>query len=652
MTDQSTETAPKGAAVEIPLDRLTLSPLNPRRGDGHTDIDALEASLRTCGLLQNLAGIRDADGSVAIVAGGCRLRALKRIAEEDALDPATVRVPVVLAADETEALRWAGAENLVRRSFHAAEEIRAFAQMAEAGAAPETIASAFGATVRHVKGRLRLAGLPEPILAALAEDRITLDIAAAYTVTEDPARALAVFEEIDGTYLSGYPREIRARQTSEACRGDDRLAAFVRREAYEAAGGAVREDLFGEEVYFEDGALVARLAEEKLAEAAKAMEAEGWAWVSHGLAHFDYEAIAGRVYPDAPEIPDEDAARYDALSEAIESGAATAEEEAEFEALQAACDVEIYTGAQKAVSGVHLTIGHRGALDVSRGIVREEELDAAIEAGLVQRVEKRRQPASERAGEKPLYSGALAADLGIVRTAALQAALLAKPALALDFLTFVLTERLGVGTNPVGLSTDPPKNALEEDPGLVLPEALAGDEALHAPLRGVEAAAAFAAFRERPKRQKNAMLTAAIARLVGTKLALGETNPMAERLAAEAGLEVRAVWTPTEAFFSRLPKARLLEIYDAVMQKPSGRAQLEKQKKGDVARWLHLIFTEDAKGPTLTGEQRERMRAWLPDGMAPMPAEPGEAEITSTGDTAEEDTGGEHDAEPVVAAAE
>ncbi|MEM8759463.1 MAG: hypothetical protein AAGE83_03945, partial [Pseudomonadota bacterium] len=277
---------------------------------------------------------------------------------------------------------------------------------------------------------------------------------------------------------------------------------------------------------------------------------------------------------------------------------------------------------------------------------------AAIEAGLVPRVEKRRSPAAEKAGEKPLYSGALAADLAVVRTAALQAALLAKPALALDLLAFVLTQRLGVGTDPVGFSTDPPKNALEEDPGLVLPEALIGDEALHAPLRGVEAAAAFSALRKRPKRQKNAMLTAAIARLVGTRLALGETNPMAERLAAEAGLDVRAVWTPTEAFFSRLPKARLLEIYDAVMQKPSGRTQLEKQKKGDVARWLHLIFTEDAKGPTLTAEQRQRMRAWLPEGMAPLPAEPGGAETALTHDVADEATVGTNDADPVVAAAE
>ncbi|MEM8625614.1 MAG: ParB N-terminal domain-containing protein [Pseudomonadota bacterium] len=331
MTDHATETARTGAAVEIKLDRLTLSPFNLRRGDDHADIDALAASLRICGLLQNLAGIRESEDKVAIVAGGRRLRALQCIAEGDGLDPTKVRVPVVLAADENEARRWAGAENFVRRPLHAAEEIRAFAQMAEAGAAPETIASAFGATVRHVKGRLRLAALPEPILTALSEDRITLDVAVAYTVTDDPARALAVFQEIDRTYLGGYPREIRPRLTSDACLEDDRLAAFVGREAYEAAGGAVREDLFGKEVYFEDGALVARLAEEKLAEVAQAMEAEGWAWVSHGLAPFDYVAIAGRVYPDTSEIPEEDAARYDALSEAIESGAATAEEEAEFE---------------------------------------------------------------------------------------------------------------------------------------------------------------------------------------------------------------------------------------------------------------------------------------------------------------------------------
>ena len=617
MTDHATETAPTGAAVEITLDRLTLSSLNPRRGGDHADIEALSSSLRTCGLLQNLAGIRDSDGSVAIVAGGRRLRALKRIAEEDGLDPVTVSVPVVLATDESEALRWAGAENLVRRPLHAAEEIRAFAQMAKVGAAPEIIASAFGTTVRHVKGRLRLAGLPEPILVALAEDRITLDVAAAYTVTDDPARALAVFGEVDGTYLGGYPREIRARLTSDACRQDDKLAACVGRVAYEAAGGAVREDLFGEEVYFEDGELVARLAEEKLAEAAAELAAEGWAWVSHGLEPFDYDAVRGRVYAETPAVPEEDAARYDDLAEAIDGGAASAEEEAEFAALQAAYDREVYTPAQRTVAGVHLTIGYRGEIEASRGIVREEELEAAIEAGLVP-VDRRRPSTKERAGEKPPFSGALVADLCVIRTAALQSALLAKSALALDLLTFALTEELAVGTDPLGLSTDAPKNARDEDPGLTLPELLASDRAPRSPLRGAAAAEAFASFRAKPKRQKNASLTAAVARLVSAKVTLEEANPLVEALAREAGLDVRAVWTPTEVFFKRLSKAQLLEIYDTVMQKPSGRAQLEKQKKADVAHWLHLIFAEDPKGPTLSPEQRARMKAWLPVGMAPL----------------------------------
>lgn len=56
---------------------------------------------------------------------------------------------------------------------------------------------------------------------------------------------------------------------------------FIGREAYEAAGGVVREDLFSarEGDGTADGVLVERLVQEKLAAAALAIEQqEGWSW--------------------------------------------------------------------------------------------------------------------------------------------------------------------------------------------------------------------------------------------------------------------------------------------------------------------------------------------------------------------------------------
>lgn len=75
-----------GMIRNIPLSQLDLSPLNPRRNVTDEDITALADSIRTAGLLQNLAGIETETGRVEIVAGGRRLRALFQIADESGND--------------------------------------------------------------------------------------------------------------------------------------------------------------------------------------------------------------------------------------------------------------------------------------------------------------------------------------------------------------------------------------------------------------------------------------------------------------------------------------------------------------------------------------------------------------------------------------
>jgi len=71
---------------------------------------------------------------------------------------------------------------------HPADEIIAYKKSVELGALEDQIAKAFGVTVRHVKGRLKLAGLAPVILDALRADEITLDVAAAYTLTDGRSR--------------------------------------------------------------------------------------------------------------------------------------------------------------------------------------------------------------------------------------------------------------------------------------------------------------------------------------------------------------------------------------------------------------------------------------------------------------------------------
>lgn len=234
-------------AEQHSLASLTLSPLNPRQEVAAAELDALTASIRTLGLLQSLAGQRQEDGSIAIVAGGRRLRALTALAAEQGADPANLMVPVIVTERSDIAHAWASAENVVRAPLNAAEEIRAFGTMQAAGQGADAIARAFGTTLRHVKGRLKLAHLPAVILTALEAEDITLDMAQAYAIADDPAQAEAVYDALKDNTWGHSAHEIRARLTQDSTDGTNRIARFVGRDAYEAAGGAIVEDLFGEE---------------------------------------------------------------------------------------------------------------------------------------------------------------------------------------------------------------------------------------------------------------------------------------------------------------------------------------------------------------------------------------------------------------------
>ena len=179
----NTDTA--AAVIEyVPLADLYLSDLNPRQEADPEGIALLAQSIVTCGLVQNLAGLRDDAVRVGIVAGGRRLRALALAVETD---PSLALVPVRLAPTALTAQAWANAENSAREALAPADEIRAYGRMRDAGALAPSIAKAFGVTEAHVYRRLKLADLPAPVLDALAAGQINLATATAFTVSNDEA---------------------------------------------------------------------------------------------------------------------------------------------------------------------------------------------------------------------------------------------------------------------------------------------------------------------------------------------------------------------------------------------------------------------------------------------------------------------------------
>jgi hypothetical protein len=101
------------------------------------------------------------DGSVQIVAGGKRLRALQKLAAEGWHRTADQRridyVPVQITEDPLVAQAWAGAENTARSALHPADEIRAYAALRLTGISPGTIARTYAVTESQVHRMLKLA---------------------------------------------------------------------------------------------------------------------------------------------------------------------------------------------------------------------------------------------------------------------------------------------------------------------------------------------------------------------------------------------------------------------------------------------------------------------------------------------------------------
>ena len=131
---------------EIPLNRLALAPENVRKTPPDAQADAeLKASIAALVLLENLvvrADNPDDDGTerCAVVAGGCRLKAMQALVEDDVFDP-DHPVPCLVQSGDVAPGEISLAENVVRIAMHPADQVVAFAKLTEAGQSVAAIAS-------------------------------------------------------------------------------------------------------------------------------------------------------------------------------------------------------------------------------------------------------------------------------------------------------------------------------------------------------------------------------------------------------------------------------------------------------------------------------------------------------------------------------
>ena len=196
-------TAGQPGPTEIPLDRISRNPGQPRRRFDAAELATLTASVREHGILQPILVTETIDG-YRLVAGERRLRAAREAGLE--------RIPAVVRhLDDRTQLEIALVENLQREDLDAIEAAHGFRRLVdEFGFSHEDIAARVGRARSTVANTLRLLDLAPVIQEAVADRRIS----------EGHGRALGGLSVEHQEHVLGavIEQELSVRQTEELVR--------------------------------------------------------------------------------------------------------------------------------------------------------------------------------------------------------------------------------------------------------------------------------------------------------------------------------------------------------------------------------------------------------------------------------------------------
>lgn len=631
---------PSQQMLLVPLSRLRPSRRNVRKTAGPS-IEALAASIERVGLLQNLTVTLPTDGEhYEVVAGGRRLAALKLLAKKRRLAK-DWDVPCLLVADSS-ARTASLTENVQREAMHPADQFEAFAALVAEGRPVEDIAADFGVTPLVVQRRLKLANISPRLMADYRADTVSLDQLMALAVTDDREAQEAAFYEAPEWQRS--PAALRQRLTEREIGADHALVRFVGLDAYTAAGGGIRRDLFADDdtgTTLTDAALLERLVRDKLESLAEPVRAEGWAWVE-AVPHLSpterqafQSAPRERREPTAREsrrmedlqgrIARTDAALEEAYDADDEDKAETLHQRrealaAELETVQS--QLSGHAPEVRAMAGVIVTLNREGQPLVHRGLLREAEAKALRALDAARQRAANGQPPGDDGSDSDgsttsdtphnveHLSIRLAQRLSAHRTAALQIELARHPQVALAALVHTLVQQALQGgyrnALPLGLRLSL-RDRLEdlapdwpESPAALALSELRKTWADQLPQEPAELFAVLLAMPQDELVQLLALCTAPAVDVVTPRATAGQPGT---ELAQALGLGMATWWKPAaDSYFQHVPKAAIL---DAVAQfAPNEVPRLTKLKKAEIALeaerlaegsgWMPAVFCREA----------------------------------------------------------
>lgn len=185
----------------IEIEKIVPNPYQPRRDFDPVALKDLSESIRMYGLLQPIVVTRNEiikeDGGLAVqyelISGERRLRASKLAG--------LVQLPVIIRSgddDNRVKLELAIIENLQREDLNAVDRARAFQQLSEEfGLKHVQIAEKVGKSREYVTNTIRLLALPEHMLQALSERKISEGhTRPLLMLTDKPEEQEVLFKEI------------------------------------------------------------------------------------------------------------------------------------------------------------------------------------------------------------------------------------------------------------------------------------------------------------------------------------------------------------------------------------------------------------------------------------------------------------------------
>ncbi|MBT9444118.1 MAG: hypothetical protein IV086_00305, partial [Hyphomonadaceae bacterium] len=588
--------------------------------------------------------------------GARRLAALKLLAKAGTI--ARDHGVPCLVIDDDAASEISLAENVQRAAMDVMDEVDAFAALVAEGMSIDDVARRFGATLRHVEQRLALARLSPKIKVAYRKGEVSLDAARAFCISDDPVQQETVFRQLAKPIV--HAAGVRAHLTQGRVPANDRLAALVGVDAYEAAGGRVVRDLFEPDlVYLDDGDLLRRLAYEKAEGWRATLLAEGWGWIDINLGHARFEGIASeRLHPSTRPL---DAAERERLSQV----------EAEMAALEALLadahdddprfvDLDRLDGDRDAIrdaardwdpalmrhAGVVISLDHDGRPSFAKGVIKRADLKTIAKlraragvdpvagaggASTDKTTDKAPDPAtSPPATGGPRLSRGLVEQLTGARTTALRAALAQHPHAALALLVHALGARsAGAAPTPGVDVVNRPHPANDAAPFDAARTALR-DRWIDDPLTRLEA------LMQASVHDLLVALAVLVAETIdlrhaGTDADGPDRQNFADALAGALDLDMTAWWSPDLDFWMRCPKAFIL---GALADAPTIAAPAPEDRMARAAAFGRMTRAELAAAAT----QMLAGAGWLPDLLA-TPVRRGAFALTPEGQDAVEGLG-------------